>query len=381
MGMKQPFPLYEAELLAAHYMDAERARPGDTVLRPSSLDGIWRLTTHSSRVTALYHTPTVVTRLRGALGQSQELKYDVSAPGASAGQADEWTPAGERLPGWRIGLTVRDTKVFDAASRRQSAGYVWVAMLFIAMMAIFAVIGGQALERQMRLERLKTDLIATVSHELKTPLASMKLLVELLLDRPDQDPEKSREYLELIARENERLSRLIDNFLTFSRMERGHQKFTMLETTARTVAELAVASLGERFQSILTVDIADPLPLLRADEDSLVTALRNLLDNAYKYSGKHKLIDLRVWHEEGCLYFAVRDNGIGIPVREQKRIFRRFYQVDRRLSRQTGGTGLGLSIVDYIVRAHGGTVRVTSRPGAGSTFTICLPCLEEGDTV
>ncbi len=122
------------------------------------------------------------------------------------------------------------------------------------------------------------------------------------------------------------------------------------------------------------MDIEPGLPRIEADPDALLTALVNLLDNAYKYTPNEKHIRLTVRGEPGEVIFAVEDNGIGIAAREQKRIFRRFYQVDARLARETGGCGLGLSIVDSIVRAHGGSVRVTSRLGAGSTFRLCLPC-------
>ncbi|HEY6343430.1 MAG TPA: ATP-binding protein [Bryobacteraceae bacterium] len=109
-------------------------------------------------------------------------------------------------------------------------------------------------------------------------------------------------------------------------------------------------------------------------DTTLVTALLNLLDNAYKYTPAEKRISLRAYRDGASVVFAVEDNGIGIAPREQKRIFRKFYQVDRRLARETGGCGLGLSIVDEIVRAHGGSVRLRSRPGQGSTFFVCLPC-------
>jgi signal transduction histidine kinase len=110
-----------------------------------------------------------------------------------------------------------------------------------------------------------------------------------------------------------------------------------------------------------------------ADAAALTTAVLNLLDNAYKYSGQQKLVTLRAYADDGQVCFEVADNGIGLSARAARKVFRRFYQVDQRLSREGGGVGLGLSIVKYIVTAHGGTVRVTSRPGQGSTFTIAIP--------
>jgi signal transduction histidine kinase len=122
--------------------------------------------------------------------------------------------------------------------------------------------------------------------------------------------------------------------------------------------------------------IVPDLPPVVADADALVTAVVNLLDNAYKYSGDEKQITLSARAENGSVFFAVKDNGIGLSPRDTKRIFKRFFQVDQRLSRSGGGCGLGLSIVKFIVTAHHGSVRVESQPGRGSTFTISLPKAE-----
>jgi signal transduction histidine kinase len=254
--------------------------------------------------------------------------------------------------------------------------YVWVGFLVIATLTVLAVVAAQALRKQMRLARLKTDLVAAVSHELKTPLSGMRLLVDALLEDQQFDPRKTREYLELIARENLRLSRLIDNFLTFSRMERNRHKFEFKTTTAAEVVEAVREALADRFHAPgvhLVMDVASALPALHADPDALVTVLLNLLDNAYKFTPEEKRLTLRACESGGRIAFSVADNGIGIPPRERKRIFRRFYQVDRHLSRSVGGCGLGLSIVEFIARAHGGEVRVESSPGRGSTFTVLLP--------
>jgi two-component system, OmpR family, phosphate regulon sensor histidine kinase PhoR len=122
----------------------------------------------------------------------------------------------------------------------------------------------------------------------------------------------------------------------------------------------------------LTVEVTPDLPAIHADESALVTALVNLLDNAYKYTPEEKRIALRAFAANGGVCFEVRDNGIGIAPREMKKIFLKFYQADRRLARSGGGCGLGLSIVRFLVEAHGGSVRVASEPGKGSTFTVAL---------
>jgi signal transduction histidine kinase len=228
----------------------------------------------------------------------------------------------------------------------------------------------------VQLAGVKADLVATVSHELKTPLSSMRLLVDTLLEQPVADPAQTREYLQLISRENVRLSHLIEQFLTFSRMERRKHVFDFADARPEEIARSAVDAVRDRLGTCdFQEEIAPNLPAIRADAPSLVTALVNLLDNAWKYSPRDKRIALRVSAAAGRVRFAVEDHGIGIPPRETRKIFRKFYQADQALSRRAGGVGLGLSIVRLVVEAHRGAVEVESRPGEGSTFTISLAAL------
>ena len=227
-----------------------------------------------------------------------------------------------------------------------------------------------------RLDQIRSDFVANVSHELRTPLASMRVLVDGLLADATVDPIKTREYLEMIASENARLSRLIENFLTFSRLERDSYRFEFAPTSPSAVVASAANAIRDRLPpgGDLRVDVAPGLPDVMADADALSTALINLLDNALKYTPEEKRILVRVRRDgDAAVSFAVEDNGIGIPMKEQRRIFKRFYRVDQRLTRETTGVGLGLSIVELIVRAHGGTVTVSSAPGSGSTFALRLP--------
>jgi signal transduction histidine kinase len=183
----------------------------------------------------------------------------------------------------------------------------------------------------------------------------------------------------MVSHENERLSRLIDNFLTFSRMERNKQTFDMLRVSPVTIARKAAEAVRTKFeqhQCECDMKIGENLPDVLVDEDAMVTALVNLLDNACKYSYDDKDIGLRVFVEDRFVYFSVADNGIGLSRRAAKKVFKRFYQADRSLSRPAGGCGLGLSIVKFVVDAHKGTISVESKPGKGSTFTIELAALK-----
>ena len=236
------------------------------------------------------------------------------------------------------------------------------------------------MSRQVKLNRLKNDFIATVTHELKTPLASMRVLVDTLLEGHYRDQQQVTEYLQLISRENGRLSRLIDNFLTFSRMERNKQAFRIRRTRPEAIAQTAAEAVKTKFDQAschFETEISDGLPEVMADADAMVTVLVNLLDNACKYSHEDRRITLRITGENGAVCFAVSDNGVGIPRRAAKRIFKRFYQVDRSLARRAEGCGLGLSIAKFIVDAHGGSIDVESKPGQGSTFSVKLPAQEK----
>jgi len=252
---------------------------------------------------------------------------------------------------------------------------VAIALAGVAIIAIVGVTVGQTMRRHLQLARLKTDLVAAVSHELRTPLASMRVLVDGLLADAEIDSAKTREYLGLLSLENARLTRLIENFLTFSRLERGRTQLVFDDTAVASIVTGAVAAVRERLPpaGALRVAIEPSIPTIAADAQALTTALINLLDNAIKYSAVEPRIEIQASRDGDGVTFAVSDNGIGIAPEQQRRIFRRFYRVDQSLSRQTSGVGLGLSIVELIARGHGGTVKVASAPGQGSTFTIRVP--------
>jgi signal transduction histidine kinase len=375
-------PMLAAEDLAARCLEAEPIRAGELDLRPTALPGVWQFPSTHGRVVALHQTEALLDRMRAGIA-SQFLPADVRltflSPGREIERAILSLPAGANMPSWRLALSLNDQRLFDTAADQRIASYVWIGVLVVAMVIVLAALALRLVRRQMALTQLRNDLVANVTHELKTPLASMRLLVDTLLNSQPLHEQTAREYLQLIAQENLRLSRLIDNFLTFSRMERNRYAFGFKEVPVTAIVEGAITAVRERFNAPgcrFETRIAPELPSVVADADALVTAVMNLLDNAYKYSGDEKQITLNASVENGSVFFAVKDNGIGLSPRDTKRIFKRFFQVDQRLSRSGGGCGLGLSIVKFIVTAHHGSVRVESQPGRGSTFTISLPKAE-----
>ena len=334
------------------------------------------------RVVALFRTKTIDRELQN-LAIAENLPagvgIDLLPPKTTADPASFFyaMPAGDRLPDWQLAIKWNDDVLAGVTAHRKIIAYVLVGSMAVSAASVLAFWIAVSFRRQMRLARLKNDLVAAVSHELKTPLASIRLLVDTLLADDEPDRRRLREYLELVAKENARLGRLIDNFLAFSRMERNKHAFTPSEIAPADVVAAAADAAGERFSRTgcrLEVCAEPDLPPIMADADAMTTALVNLLDNAYKYTEDDKQISLRAHTDGSWVFFDVTDNGIGLSRAACRRVFERFYQVDRELSRSRGGCGLGLSIVEFIAREHGGRVTVRSQPDKGSTFTIAIPC-------
>lgn len=288
------------------------------------------------------------------------------------------------LPAWRVQLFSVDASLVDGVARSQIALYWWSVAGMIAVTASIAGAAGWALTRRLALQELSNDALAVVSHEMKTPLASMRMFIETLRERRYHGgQEQADEYLGLIAEENARLVRLVEGFQIVSRLDNRHgQGHGLPRSPARAedVIALVRQRMGPRLDALngtfrVEMDETPSVPF-PADRDALAAMLINLLDNALKYSPEGSPIALRTFARGGEVVFEVADQGIGIEPSEHRRIFERFYQSDRRLSRTHEGCGLGLSIVRSVVRAHGGTVSVQSAPGCGSTFTVRLPAAE-----
>jgi signal transduction histidine kinase len=256
----------------------------------------------------------------------------------------------------------------------------WSLSFWTVVLACAAVVGGTVIvvrrvSREIRLAREKTDFVSTVTHELKTPLTSIRMFTETLLTGRVRDEAEKRECFQVIAEETDRLSRLIARMLDFSKMERGLRRFQFREETPDSVAREAVQAFQAQKKTgdELSVQIMGPFPALVCDRDAVIEVLQNLLGNAFKYSRGTPQVTLRAWASRGRVNFAVMDRGIGIPKREQKKIFEKFYRVDDSLAREVEGCGLGLAISAHIAKAHGGQIRVESEPGQGSIFTLVLP--------
>lgn len=238
-----------------------------------------------------------------------------------------------------------------------------------------------------RLERMRSEFVANVSHELKTPLAAVKGFAETLLGGGVTDEKTSRSFLQIIYDESERLNRLIGDILELSKIEskRIQMDYSPIHLTVffDTISEM-MRTVAEKKRISLELNIPEEL-FMEGDEDKLRQIFMNLLSNAINYTqeGGRVKLTAREQHSNGSaddiVEFVVKDSGIGIPKKDLPRIFERFYRVDKARSRGSGGTGLGLSIVKHLVDLHHGTIKVESELGIGSSFIIELPVLQETD--
>lgn len=229
-----------------------------------------------------------------------------------------------------------------------------------------------------RLENLRREFVANVSHELKTPLSSIKAYAETLRLGAINDSKHNLGFVERIEEQAERLHQLIMDMIHIARMESGSQAFEMVDVDMAEIVEISTdyySELAEKKQIQLHIEAPAEKIIVRVDEDGLRTVFDNLIDNAIKYTPAGGQISLRWFAADGEAVFEVQDTGIGISPGDQLRVFERFFRVDKARSREVGGTGLGLSIVKHLAMAFGGQVGIDSQPGKGSTFRVKLPLI------
>jgi len=303
--------------------------------------------------------------------------------GGRLGQADRiaTAPLPDVLPGWRVAVYQPPGASPRASMRRQVAVYTAALGLLLVVILVGIVATYRVMRRESEMARLKADFVANVSHDLKTPLSVIRMFGETLEMGRVTDDATRQEYYRVITRESERLSRLIDNVLDFSRIEGGRQRYDMVPTAVEplvreTIEAFSYPMAQQGFK--VEVDIAADLPEVVMDADAVGQALANLLDNAIKYSGEQRQIAVAARVEGEQLALSVADRGIGIPPEEQARIFEKFYRVGRSETQGRRGSGVGLALVRHVMEAHGGRVTVDSRPADGSRFTLWLPVRARG---
>ncbi len=278
------------------------------------------------------------------------------------------------LPNWRVAIP--KSRIADVEKQAARQIHIYIGLIVLAIIALIAGIflTIRNVSRELEIAQMKSDFVSNVSHELKTPLALIRLFGETLEMERVTNEEKRREYYQIITKESERLTHLINNVLSFSRIEAGKKRYEFEHADIAEVVRKTVDAYRfhiERAGFQLEVDIAEELPEIRIDSNAISQALLNLLSNAVKYSEEQKHITVRAVMRDDEIVIEVADKGVGIKKEEQKKIFDKFYRSS--IARQSGGSGLGLTLVKHIIKAHNGKVEVESEEGKGSKFSLVIP--------
>jgi len=312
-----------------------------------------------------------------ALSGPEKLLIAVRADaGLSTRETAGNLPLGDPFPRLRLRLPASyDALAGEEFQTRER--FLWAALALVLAATFFAgFVSWTDMRREIASAKVRTEFVESVTHELRTPLASIRMFAETLRHRAPADGPMQAECLDTIIGESERLARLVDNVLDFSKIEQGRKIYRLAPVELARVVEAVVRTMRyplERKRFSLEVVVSPDLPAVTADADALEQAILNLLSNAVKYSGEAREIRLRVDRDGDDAVIRVEDKGVGIAPEEHRRIFERFYRAPAPASGETTGAGLGLTLVEHIARAHGGSVTVESAPGQGSTFSIRLP--------
>jgi signal transduction histidine kinase len=229
---------------------------------------------------------------------------------------------------------------------------------------------------ELRLNKLKSEFISNVSHELKSPLTSIRMMTEMLHHNRVKTEERKSEYYSAMLEDSEHLSHLIDNILDFSRMDDDRKKYDFIDLDLDDLLVKFLESTRERLPEPgfdIGYNRPERVPVIKADKNAILQVFYNLVDNAIKFSGTSKHIDISLIPVEDEIVFCVKDYGIGISAKEQEKIFDRFYRGGEPQRLGIKGSGIGLTIVKQIVEAHGGTISIESEIGKGSMVTVRLP--------
>jgi signal transduction histidine kinase len=296
---------------------------------------------------------------------------DVSSEGESLGP---------NFRGLRIAFDTGEVEALSQEWRFQPVFYILALLLVLSVTLFGAYLLLRDVRRDVRMAEMRSQFVSSVSHELKTPLTAIRMFAETLRLGRSKSQKAQEEYLDTIVSESQRLTRLLNNVLDFSKIEEGKRIYRpepaslskIIQTAARAI-EYPLNQQGFK----LHIHIGEGLPEVQVDRDAIEQAILNLLHNAMKYSGASRDIDLRLQKKDSLALIQVIDRGVGIDPKEKERIFEKFYRVSSEENKRLPGTGLGLTLVSHIVHAHGGRIEVESEPGKGSTFSIYVPLEKE----
>jgi two-component system, OmpR family, phosphate regulon sensor histidine kinase PhoR len=286
------------------------------------------------------------------------------------------------FPDYTIGIRLRGQTIDEVVRGRFYRNLVLIGLLNMVLIAGVWVVY-RTVRREMELAQMKSDFVSNVSHEIKTPLALIRMFGETLQLKRVKSESRKQEYYDTIVQETERLTRLINNILNFSRMEAGKKEYRFEPVDLNEIVHDVLKNYRAHLRSegfTISTRIDGQLPAVNADGGAVAEALLNIIDNSVKYSRETKYLKISSGHERSTVYVEIEDHGIGIDPQQQKRIFEKFYRVSSGLVHNTKGTGLGLTLVKHIMDAHKGTTTLNSEVGKGSTFRLSFPTQTEEQT-
>ena len=302
-------------------------------------------------------------------------------------EADWTTPfvaaeVGQILPRWEVAAYIIDPEALNAAARTVLISLSLIIIVLVAAVAAGSLLIMRSVNYEMQIASRKTDFVSNVSHELKTPLTSIRMFSELLENSESFDAERTQKYSSVISKESARLTRLINRLLDFSRLDRGEMKLTFENVDLGDLVRETVDNYRHQIEAEgleVEVDILPDVPVIvDADRDALSQVLLNLLTNAEKYAASGREVNVRLERpHEGKVALLVQDRGPGISKLHQRRIFEKFYRADESISSGIEGSGIGLALCHQIVEKHEGQISYSRRDGGGSCFAIELPVSSE----
>lgn len=279
------------------------------------------------------------------------------------------------FPEYKIGISLMGETLGDLVKQRAITNIAIISILSLMLiLGIWFVF--RNVRKEVELAQAKSDFVSNVSHELRTPLSLISMFSETLEMNRVSSEEKKQEYYSIISQEANRLGRIVNNILNFSRMEDGRRKFNMEEKNVNELVERIYNNYSFHLKNKgfnFDFESAGDLPLLSIDEEAVSEAVINLIDNAVKYSKERKVVHIKTGIEVDQVFIEVADEGIGISPEDQKKVFNKFYRVSTGLVHNTKGTGLGLTLVKYIMDTHEGEIRLESKIGNGSKFRLLFP--------
>lgn len=279
------------------------------------------------------------------------------------------------FPNYNIGISLNGETIEELVKRRAVTNIVIISVLsLILILGIWLVLRNA--RKEIQLAQAKSDFVSNVSHELRTPLSLISMFAETLEMNRVSSEEKKKEYYSIISQEANRLGRIVNNILNFSRMEEGRRKFNIENKSVNELVERIYNNYNFHLKNKgfnFDCKVAENLPEIKIDEEAVSEALINLIDNAVKYSDEKKEVHIRTGKDGGYVFIEVADEGIGVAPEEQKKIFNKFYRVSTGLVHNTKGTGLGLTLVKYIMDAHNAEIKIDSKIGNGSKIKLLFP--------